>query len=126
VSPCWQADGGVWSGVGEERVAGEAGIPAAAVGVQDPQLGPAARRPEPVAADDHLGPLADHVPAEPDPRSTGELEAERRGCGDRGGQLSPEPRWLEDDQQDAGPPGKRRQSFEAVGQAGQPFGRVAS
>ena len=61
--------------IGEERLTPEAGISATAFGVEDPQLGPAARRPEPVPADDHLGPLADHVPAEPDPRPTGKLEA---------------------------------------------------
>jgi hypothetical protein len=74
-----QADGGVCGVAGdqargraaaridEERVPPEAGIPATAIGVEDPQLGPATRRSEPVPADDHLGPLSDHVPAEPDP-----------------------------------------------------------
>jgi hypothetical protein len=134
-----QADGGVCGGVAgdqargraatridEERVAPEAGIPATAVGVEDPQLRPATRWSEPVPADEHLGPLPDHVPAEPDPRAPGELEAERRGRGDRGRQLPAEARWLEDDEQDTGPPGERRESFEAVAQAGRPFRRMAA
>ena len=133
-----QADGGVCGGVAgdqargraaaridEERVLREAGIPATALGVEDPQLGPATRRSEPVPADEHLGPLPDHVPAEPDPRAPGKLQAERRGRGDRGRQLPPEARRLEDDEQDAGPPGERRESFEAVAQAGLPFGWMA-
>jgi len=133
-----QADGGVCGGVGgnqargrvasridEERVAPEAGIPASALGVEDPQLRPATRGSEPVPADEHLGPLPDHVPAEPDPRATGKLQPERRGRGDRGRQLPAESRWLEDDEQDAGPPGERRESFETVAQAGRPFGWMA-
>ena len=112
-------------GIGEERIAPEAGIPPTALGVEDPQLCPAARWPEPVAADDHLGPLADDVPAEPDPRSAGKLQAERSRRGDRGGQLPSEARWLEDDEQDAGPSGKRCQSLEAGRQAGRPFGWMA-
>ena len=57
--------------VAQEGVAQEAGIPAATVRVEDPKLRPAARRTEPVPADDDLGALADDIPAEPDPRSTG-------------------------------------------------------
>jgi hypothetical protein len=111
--------------IGEELVPSEAGIPAAAFGIQDPQLRPTTRWPEPVPADDHLGPLADHVPAEPDPRSTGELQAEGRGRGDSSSQLPPEARRLEDDEQDAGPPGERGEALEAIRQAGRPFGRMA-
>jgi len=115
----------VCGGIGEERVAPEAGIPAAALGVEDPQLCLAARWPEPVAADDHLGSLADHVPAEPDPRSAGKLQAECRRRGDGSGQLPPKPRRLEDDEQHARPPGERSESLEASRQAGRPFGRMA-
>ena len=121
-----QARGRAATRIDEERVAPEAGIPAAAFGVEDPQLRPATRWSEPVPADEHLGPLPDHVPAEPDPRAPGELEAERRGRRDRGRQLPAEARWLEDDEQDAGPPSERRESFEAVAQAGRPFRRMAA
>jgi hypothetical protein len=133
-----QADGGICGGaagdqargraarIDKEHVAPEAGIPATALGVEDPQLRPATRWAEPIPADKHLGPLPDHVPAEPDPRAPGELQPERRGRGDRGRQLPAEARWLEDDEQDAGPPGERRESFEAVAQAGRPFRRMAA
>jgi len=57
----------------QERLALETGVPTASLGVEDPQLCPATRWPEPVPADDHLGPLSDDIPAEPDPRSTGQL-----------------------------------------------------
>jgi hypothetical protein len=63
--------------IGEECVALEAGVSTAALGVQDPQLCPATRRPEPIPADNHLGALPDDIPTEPDPRSTGQLQPER-------------------------------------------------
>ena len=134
-----QADGGVCGGVAgdqargraaaridEERFTPEAGIPAAALGVEDPELRPAACWAEPVPADEHLGPLPDDIPAEPDPRAPGELQPKCRGRGDRGRQLPAETRRLEDDEQDAGPPGERRESFEAVAQAGRPFRWMAA
>ncbi len=62
-----QAGGRPAARIDEECVAHEAGIPAAALGVEDPQLGPPARWPEPVPADEHLGSLSDHIPAQPDP-----------------------------------------------------------
>jgi hypothetical protein len=62
--------------LGEELGVAEAGVALSAVGVEDPQ-----RRPPPgwtgaIARDDHLRSLADDVSSEPDPRSTGELEAD--------------------------------------------------
>src|SRR5688500_3423442 len=58
----------------QEALAAEAGVALAAVGVQDLEGRPAAGWPGPVTGDDHLRSLADHVPAEPDPRSTGQLQ----------------------------------------------------
>ena len=60
----------------EERLAAEAVVALAALRVEDPELGPPARRPETVAGDAHLDPLADDVAAEADPGLTGELEME--------------------------------------------------
>jgi hypothetical protein len=62
--------------LGEELGVAEAGVALSAVGVEDPQ-----RRPPPgwtgaIARDDHLRSLADDVSSEPNPRSTGELEAD--------------------------------------------------
>ncbi len=108
-------------GVAQERVPQKAGIPAATFRVEDPKLRPAAGRTEPVPADDDLGALADDIAAEPDPRSAGQLEPERGGSGHGGDQVLTEPRRLQDDEQDTGPPGERAEPFEAAGQAGRTF-----
>jgi hypothetical protein len=60
----------------EEILPSEAAVPFATLRVEDPQFCPPPRWAEPVADDHHLRPLPDHVPAEADPRSAGELEAE--------------------------------------------------
>jgi hypothetical protein len=101
----------------EERTLAEAGVAWPAVGVEDPELGPAAGRPVPVAADRHLDPLADDVPTEPDPRSASELEPEtdRRAEQVRRTVGSVRHGWLEDHEQAAGPPGQRRQPAEPLG-----------
>ncbi len=111
-------------GIGEERVAQEAGVPATPLRVEDPNLCSTPRRPEPVPADEHFGALPDDIPAEADPRSTGQLQPKRCRRGDGGRQLLPESRWLEDDEQHAGPPGKGGEALEAIGQAGRTFRRT--
>ena len=60
---------------GEELVGGEAVVAFPAVGVEDPELGPSAGRPEPVAGHGHLGSLADDVAPEADPGAASQLEA---------------------------------------------------
>jgi hypothetical protein len=130
-----QVDGGVRGGVrasadragriGEERVAPEAGVPAAPLRVEDPKLCPPACRSEPVSADEHLGALPDDIPTEPDPRSTGQLKPERSGRGNGGRQLTPEFRRLDDDEQHTGPAGECGETLETVGQAGWTFRRMA-
>ena len=107
----------------------EAGVALSAVGVEDPQ-----RRPPPgwagaIARDDHLRSLADDVPPEADPRSTGKLEPDAGRFADRGleitGSLRPfgsRPRgWLrrrlEDDERDPGPPGERREPSESIAES---------
>jgi len=78
----------------EEIAACETGVPIAAFRVEDSQLSPPPRRAKTVASDHHLRPLPDHVPAQADPRSPGELEAEPgslcqrlRRCGRQTGRL---------------------------------------
>ena len=63
----------------------EAGVALAAVRVEDPEGRSPARRAGPVAGDDHLRSLADDVAAEPDPRSTGELQPEAGRLAERAG-----------------------------------------
>jgi hypothetical protein len=63
VGPWLENDGGI----GEERLAEEAGVSTTALRIEDPELCPPPRRAGPVPGDDHLRPLADDVSAEPDP-----------------------------------------------------------
>jgi hypothetical protein len=70
------SDGGGSGGVGgdlvgEEVVASEAGIALTPLRVEDPESGPAPGRAVSVAGDKRLGPLADDVASEPDPRPPG-------------------------------------------------------
>lgn len=74
----------------------EAGIPLAALRVEDPELRPPPRRTEPVAGDGHLRPLAHDVPSETDPRPAGQLQAHPRRLGDDVCHGWGEPRGLED------------------------------
>jgi hypothetical protein len=101
-------------GLDEEVVARQAGVALISVGVEDPEAGPAARRAEAVPGDDHVRPLADDVPAEPDPRLAGELQAQAGRLGDRGAQRPRAARRLEEDEQGVRPAGQRRQPVEAV------------
>ena len=107
----WLEDGG---GVGEERLAEEAGIPAAALRVQDPELRPSPRRAGSVPGDNHLRPLADDVPAEPDPRPLGQLQPEPGRLGDRARDRSGKARRLEDDEEDGGSASQRREPAQPV------------
>jgi hypothetical protein len=63
----------VRQGFAQERALGQTGVAAAAVGIEDLQLGPAARRSETVSGDDDLGSLAHDVPSQPDPRPPRQL-----------------------------------------------------
>jgi hypothetical protein len=98
----------------EELVAAEAGVPFAAVGVQDPEGRPPPRRAGPVASHDHLRPLADDVSSEVDPRLPGELEADPRRLADGGGDARGQARRLENREADPGPAGERRQPAQPI------------
>jgi hypothetical protein len=104
----------------EESVASEAGIALAAVRVEDPEGRPAARWTGPVAGDHHLRSLADHVPAEPDPRSAGQLQpdpgrlADGAGEATAAGTAAMRVGRFEHDEADPGPPGQRCQPSEPI------------
>ena len=99
----------------EERIPTEAGVPVAAIRVEDPELRPPPRRAESVPGDHHLRPLPDDVPAEPDPRPTGELEPKTGRFSERLVKARREAGRLEDDEHSAGPTGERREPMETIG-----------
>jgi hypothetical protein len=101
----------------QEVLATEAGVTLAAVRIEDSERRPPAGWAGPVAGDDHLRSLADDVPSEANPRSTGQLEADSRGLADGSGDGLDEPWRLQDHEADPGPPGEGRQPAEAVGDA---------
>jgi hypothetical protein len=70
--------------VAEEVRLAEAGVAFATVGVEDLERGSPARWAGPIAGDDHLRLLSDDVPAEPDPRPAGQLQADAGRLADRG------------------------------------------
>lgn len=94
---------------------GEAAVALPAVGVEDPELRPSPRRPESVAGDRHLRPLADDVTTEPDPRSAGQLEAEAGRFGDGRGETAGQAGRLERDEERLGPPGQGDKATKPVG-----------
>jgi hypothetical protein len=96
----------------------EAGIPLAAVGVEDPERRPPARRAGPVAGHDHLCSLSDHVAAEADPRAADQLETDPGRLANRAGHARRQAWWLQDRQADPRPAGERAQPTEAVGDLG--------
>jgi len=104
-------------GVDEEVLPAEAGVSLAAVRIEDPERGPSARRSEPVARDQRLGLLPDHVPPEADPSPTGQLESESGRLGDRGREAIrvAAAGGFKQDQQDVRAPGKRGQAMQPVG-----------
>ena len=70
----WMGAGSAPEGVDEEGVVGEAGVPFAALGVEDPERRLAPRRAVAVVRDERLGALADDVAAQADPRPASQLE----------------------------------------------------
>ena len=96
----------------------ETAVPLATLGVQDPELRPSARRPVAAPGDERLGPLADDVPAEPDPGPPHELQPEAGRFRDRGRQPGRQPRRLEDDEERLGPAGEPGQATHPLGHLG--------
>ena len=115
--------GGLIGGfVAEEVVTAEAGVALAALRVQDPEGRPPPRRAVAVAGDQRLRPLADDVAPEPDPRPSGEFEADAGRLGDGGRETTSrtagETRGFEHDEERLRAPGERRQPAESVGDPG--------
>jgi hypothetical protein len=106
----WNADGEL----GEEVVAGEAGVAIVAVGIEDPKLCPPSRRAEPVAGDHRLRPLPNDVATQPDPRSPGQLEPKPGRFRDGAGHPGRQARWLDEDEQRLRPARQRDQPMEAI------------
>lgn len=102
----------------EERIPSEAGVPLAAVRIEDPDGGPAARRTEPAPGDDDVRPLPDDVPPEPDPRPPHELEAEAGGALERLSQRRRQAGRLQDDEHRAGSPSERPEAPQAIRDGG--------
>ena len=102
----------------EEPVEAEAGVALAAVRVEDPKGRATTRWAGPTAGDHHLRSLADHVPAEPDPRPAGQLEPDAGRLADRPGEAARAGgiRRLEHDEADPGPPGQCGQPAESIGE----------
>ncbi len=100
----------------EERLEAETRVPIPAVGVQDPERGPATRRPGPAACDDDIGCLPDDIAPESDPRPALELQADPRPLPDRGGHAADEAGWLEDEERDARPAGEGGETPESIGE----------
>ena len=109
----------------EQLVAAEAGVAWASVGVQDPKGRPPAWWTGAIARDDHLRSLADHVPAEPDPRSTGQLQPDAGRLADRGADAglrfelaaALEAGRLEDHERDAGTARECGKAPESIGES---------
>ena len=109
---------------------GQARVPLAAVGVQDPERRAATRWAVAVMGDERLGALADDVATEPDPRAAGQLEADAGRFVDRGREAAGQTTALattglgrvQDQQQGLGAPGERRKAMEAVGDLGRSVG----
>jgi hypothetical protein len=112
-------------GLGEEFLAAEAGVALASVRIQDPEGRPPSRWAGPATSDDHLRSLADHVAAEPDPRSARQLEPDPRRLTDGAGEAGRAGgvRRFEHDEADPRPAGQGCEPAEAIGE-GAPEERV--
>ncbi len=106
----------------EEVVPAETGVAFTAVRVEDPQGRPPPRRAVSIAGDQRLGPLADDVASEADPRPPRELEAQAARLGDRGREAAGEPGRIEDQEQGLRPAGERGEPAETVGHPGRSIG----
>jgi hypothetical protein len=100
--------------VAQEIGAAEAAITLPALGVEDPELCPSARRSMAAPGDERLRSLADDIAAQPDPARPGELEAEPGRLCDRRREAGREARWLECDKKRLRPTGEGRETPQPV------------
>ena len=104
-------DGRRAESVDQERVVREARVPFAALGIEDPERGLAARRPVPVVRDERLRTLADDVATQADPRPASQLQPDAGRLVDRGREAAgwrfTEAGRIQDQQQGFRAPGER-------------------
>ena len=112
--------------VAEEIRVAETAVPLATLGVEDPELRPSARRSVAAAGHERLGPLADDVPPEPDPRPPRQLQPQSGRFGDGGREPGQQTGWLEGDEERLGPAGETRQATQPLADLGQARARVRS
>jgi hypothetical protein len=98
----------------QELRAGQAGVPWAALRVEDLQGGAATGRAVPVAGRLHGAPLAHDVPAQPDPARPAQLQAQAARLLDRGGQRAAQGGGLQHQEEGSGASRQCREPSEAV------------
>jgi hypothetical protein len=101
----------------EEGLVPEAGVALATLRVEDPERRSPARWSGPVSRDEDLRSLADDIPAEPEPGSARQLEANPGRLADGRREARDEPGRLEDDEADPRSPSERREPAKTVGNA---------
>jgi hypothetical protein len=104
-----------WGLVDQQGVPGEARVPLAALGVEDPEGRPTPRRTVAVVRNERLGALADDVAAQADPRPASQLEPDAGRLGDRGRETDGQSGRIEDQQQGLRATGERGESMEPIG-----------
>ena len=92
----------------------QAAIAQPALRVQDLQLRRTARRPKPIPRHTDFGSLTNHVPAQPNPPSTAQLQPQRRDLSESARQGGGHARWLQNEHLDAGSTGQGSQSTETL------------
>lgn len=107
--------------ISQEIVPAEAGIPVAALRVEDPESRSPPRLAVAVAGDQRLRALPDDIATEVDPRASCELQAKTGRFGDGAGQIATQPGRLQHHEERLRPPSERRQATEPVGDAGRPI-----
>jgi hypothetical protein len=103
--------------VDQQGVPSETRVPLAALGVEDPERRSTPRRAVAVVGHERLGPVADDVAPEPDPRPVRQLEPDTGRLGDRVRETTAESGRVEDQQQGLGAPRERGQSMQPVADA---------
>lgn len=103
-----------WDDLDQEVVPGQAGVAVTAFGVQDPEGRPPTCRAVSVMGDEDLRALTDDVPAQADPPSTGQLQADAGRLVHRGRKTATEPRRIEDEEQRLRAPGEGGQPAEPI------------
>jgi hypothetical protein len=73
-----------------------------------------------IPGNNHLRPLSDDVTAQPNPRPTDQFQPEPDRLAQRAGDALGQARWLEHDEEAAGPTSERGETMEAIRHSGRP------